>query len=108
MTPDVFRPIREFLWPYLRCERIGHVWLTRRIRGYVWPGKEYRSVADSVVLEVGRCERCGVHQPLNTAEVISRAGIQSLTMGAHDWAALHECGFIGAQHESFTFLKEMP
>ena len=86
------RWLKELFRPKRKCERLGHLPYEQRRKGYAWPGKEYRSVADEVVQKRTRCARC--HDILEDWEEVQRDGIQSLSMEEGRWDILKEDGYL--------------
>ena len=88
------RWLKELLKPALKCERLGHDWKRKTLRAYQWPGEGYRSVADEVTFTIHECQRCQQRERREGDEVITREGIQSLSMPSEDWRKLKRDGVL--------------
>jgi hypothetical protein len=89
----MWRWVKEFLRPSLKCDRVGHAKERRQTRtGYRYPSTGFRGVADDVAERRTVCSRCSAE--LTPWETIDRETINSLTMDSDRWAKLKRDGFL--------------
>lgn len=84
------RLINEFFEPKLKCDRVGHRWVSRNIR-IRKPG-DALSIATDYKAKQLKCSRCGLEGDPYDLEYITY--YSSVTMPDSMWSELREKGYL--------------
>lgn len=89
---------KELLAPSLKCGRLGHLLLTRRLKGYARPYKVPDAVGFGVVAygisaDIPVCSRCHWQDKTKVEVIGTPRGIHSLGLPSNKWDVLEDTGY---------------